>query len=203
MELIRKYFPDISVVQQEQFAALEEQYKTWNEKINVISRKDIDHLYEHHILHSLALAKYDLFQDGMEIIDVGTGGGFPGIPLAIMFPDVKFTLLDSTAKKIHVVNEVAAALNLKNVISVHARAEDHKGQYDVVITRAVSSLKQTIAWTKHLTNKNRWIFLKGGDQRELRKELLPVFKISFVAIGDYFSEEYFKEKWIVDVRKKA
>lgn len=203
MELIRKYFPEMNVEQQDQFAALEELYNTWNEKINVISRKDIDHLYEHHILHSLAIAKYDLFRDGMEVIDIGTGGGFPGIPLAIIFSEVKFTLLDSTAKKIHVVSEVAAALNLKNVIGVHARAEEHKGQYDLVVSRAVSSLKQTIAWTKHLTNKNRWIFLKGGEQRELRKELLPVFKISFVPISDYFSEEYFKEKWIVDVRKKA
>ncbi len=202
MELILSYFPEMDLQQQQQMAGLDRLYKDWNEKINVISRKDIHHLYEHHILHSLALAKFNPFKDGMSVIDIGTGGGFPGIPLAIMFPEVRFTLLDSTAKKIHVINEIAAALGLKNVKGVHARAEEYQGQYDLIISRAVASLKQTIDWTKKLTEKDRWIFLKGGDQKELKKELLPVFKIAFVAISDYFSEEYFREKWIVDVRKK-
>lgn len=153
------------------------------------------------MLHSLALAKYNPFEDQMNVIDVGTGGGFPGIPLAIMFPKVNFTLLDATAKKIHVVNEVADALVLENVTGVHSRVEEHSGQFDLIISRAVTSLDQTIKWTQQLTTSNRWIFFKGGDQRSLRKELPPLFNMSFISIKDYFNDEYFEEKWIVDVKR--
>ncbi|MEO5907420.1 MAG: 16S rRNA (guanine(527)-N(7))-methyltransferase RsmG [Saprospiraceae bacterium] len=199
MELIEKYFPDLDHAKSKQFAMLGKLYADWNEKINVISRKDIDHLYEHHVLHSLALAKYDPFQKGMTVLDVGTGGGFPGIPLAIMYPDVEFTLLDSIRKKIHVVNEVVTSLNLKNVMGIQARAEEHEGNYDLLLSRALSSLSQMVEWTDHLTEQKRWITLKGGDRKDIRKELPPQFKISFTAISDYFTEEYFQEKWIVDV----
>lgn len=201
MELIISRFPKLTSVQKEQFAALGQLYSEWNEKINVISRKDIGHLYVHHILHSLALAKYDQFQDGMNVLDVGTGGGFPGIPLAIMYPRVSFTLLDSIAKKIYVVQQITEAINLKNVIPIQARVEEHKGEYDLIISRAVSSLMQMVKWTGHLTKEQRWIFLKGGDQKEIRKELPPLFKITFTPITNYFPEEYFNEKWIVDIKK--
>src|SRR5688500_10998207 len=201
MEQIEQLFPEINPMQKQAFALLGPLYREWNEKINLISRKDIDHLYEHHVLHSLALAKYNPFHDGMNVIDIGTGGGFPGIPLAIMFPQSNFTLLDSTAKKIHVVQEVAGTLKLENVIAVHARAEEHRGQYDLIIGRAVSTLSQMVAWTKHLAAKDRWIILKGGPQKEIRKELPPLYNISFTPVNDYFPGEYFKEKWIVDVEK--
>lgn len=203
MELIEKYFPDMESSKRQQMAALHDLYTGWNEKINVISRKDIDHLYEHHVLHSLALALYNPFLDGMTVLDVGTGGGFPGIPLAIMFPKVKFTLLDSTAKKIHVVYEVASSLGLENVESVHSRVESYEGKYDLIIGRAVSALDQIVDWTHHLTDQDRWIVLKGGNQRDIRKELTPNFKIAFKPITDYFPHEYFTEKWIVDVRKEG
>ncbi len=200
MELIEKYFPDLDREQRKQFAMLGELYAGWNDKINVISRKDIDHLYEHHVLHSLALAKYGPFQKDMTVVDVGTGGGFPGIPLAIMYPDVEFTLLDSIRKKIHVVNEVATSLNLKNVMGIQARVEEHQGSYDLILTRALSSLTKMVEWTDHLTENKRWISLKGGDRKDIRKELSPQFKVTFTAISDYFEEEYFQEKWIVDVQ---
>src|SRR5689334_3281110 len=161
MELILRYFPDMSDQQKLQMAALGDLYKDWNEKINVISRKDIEHLYEHHVLHSLAIAKFNPFRSGMQVLDLGTGGGFPGIPLAIMYPDVKFTLLDSVAKKIKVVSEVALSLKLENVEVAHARAEDYKGRFDLIVGRAVSTLSQMIAWSKHLVPSQEWIMLKG------------------------------------------
>ncbi|MDQ3015752.1 MAG: 16S rRNA (guanine(527)-N(7))-methyltransferase RsmG [Bacteroidota bacterium] len=199
MELIDRYFPDLDVEKRNQLIALGPLYAEWNEKINVISRKDIDNLYLHHVLHSLAIVKSGQIKSGMKVIDIGTGGGFPGIPLAIMYPDVQFTLLDSTAKKIKVVSEIAASLKLKNVIPVQARAEEHKGEYDIVLSRAVSSLKQLVLWTKHLSR--HWLCLKGGDQREMRKELLPIFKMNFMPVNDFFSEEYFLEKWMVEIVK--
>ncbi|HUR31146.1 MAG TPA: 16S rRNA (guanine(527)-N(7))-methyltransferase RsmG [Saprospiraceae bacterium] len=201
MELIAELFPEISSRQKEQFDALDGLYREWNQKINLISRKDIDHLYQHHVLHSLALAKYNPFKEAMRVLDVGTGGGFPGIPLAIMYPDVKFDLLDSTAKKINVVNDIAQSLQLENVTGIHSRAEAHLGEYDLIIGRAVSTLDQMVTWTSHLTTKNRWIILKGGNQKDIRKELPPVFRISFKAINDFFPGDYFIEKWIVDVQK--
>lgn len=202
MELIRTYFPDLTEEQYEQLLLLGPLYADWNQKINVISRKDIDFLYEHHVLHSLALAKYDPFTSGMTVLDAGTGGGFPGIPLAILYPEVSFHLLDSTAKKINVVSVISESLGLKNVTTHHSRLEDHKGNYDMILSRAVSTLKQLITWTEHLTNSQRWIVLKGGDPKDFRKELPPQYKINFKAISEYFPLKYYSEKWIVDIRKQ-
>jgi 16S rRNA (guanine527-N7)-methyltransferase len=200
MELIRRYFPELTTEQLDKFAALDTLYRDWNSKINVISRKDIDSLYLHHVLHSMALVKYNPFVAGMHVLDAGTGGGFPGIPLAICYPDVQFTLLDSTAKKIHVVNEVATALALQNVTGVHARIEEHSGQYDIITSRAVSSLTQMVDWSKHLASKKRWMILKGGDPKELRKELPPLYKMEFTPVNAFFEEEYFVDKYIVDIK---
>ena len=202
MELIRYYFPDLSPVQLKQLTALGPLYREWNEKINVISRKDIDHLYEHHVLHSLAIAKYNPFENGMKVLDVGTGGGFPGIPLAILFPEVQFTLLDSTAKKIHVVREVSEAIGLKNVEGVHARVEEHHGKYDIILSRAVSTISQLVEWTAHLVPAQRWVIFKGGDPADMRKELPPYFNMTFIPVSQYFHEDYFIDKYIVDVHKK-
>ncbi len=202
MELIRKYFPELPEETFHQFERLDAIYRNWNEKINVISRKDIDHLYEHHVLHSLAIAKLSQFKSGMEVLDFGTGGGFPGIPLAVMFPEVKFTLLDSVAKKIKVVTEVSAELKLENVSVAHARAEDHKGRYDLVVCRAVSTVSQMIAWSKHLVPGQKWVMLKGGDANEIRKETRPNYATKLIPISQYFEEPYFSEKYIVTVQKK-
>jgi len=202
MELIRKYFPDLNDLQIQQFAKLDGLFREWNEKINVISRKDMDHLYEHHVLHSLAIAKHTFFESGMNILDLGTGGGFPGIPLAILFPEVKFTLLDSIAKKIRVVSEINNALKLRNVFPVCSRVESHEGQYDCVVSRAVSTLGQMVAWSRHLVPSQQWIMLKGGKSSEIRKEISPEFDVQFTPISDYFSESYFLEKYIVEVHKK-
>jgi 16S rRNA (guanine527-N7)-methyltransferase len=203
MELIRYYFPDLSPVQLKQLTALGPLYREWNEKINVISRKDIDHLYEHHVLHSLAIAKYNPFENGMKVLDVGTGGGFPGIPLAILFPEVQFTLLDSTAKKILVVREVSEAIGLENVEGVHARVEEHHGKYDIILSRAVSTISQLVEWTAHLVTTQRWVIFKGGDPADMRKELPPYFNMTFIPVSQYFNEDYFIDKYIVDVQKKT
>jgi 16S rRNA (guanine527-N7)-methyltransferase len=202
MELIRSYFPELNPLQVKQLTALEPLYREWNEKINVISRKDIDHLYEHHVLHSLAMARYNPFKTGMKVLDVGTGGGFPGIPLAILFPEVQFTLLDSTAKKIHVVREVSDAIGLKNVEGVHARVEEYQGKYDMIISRAVSTISQMIEWSAHLLPSQRWVIFKGGDPADMRKELPPYFGMTFIQVSQYFKEDYFIDKYIVDVQKK-
>jgi 16S rRNA (guanine527-N7)-methyltransferase len=198
MELIRKYFSDLTAAQMDLFAALGPLYTDWNEKINVISRKDIQHLYEHHVLHSLAIAKYNPFTTGMKILDAGTGGGFPGIPLAIVYPEVNFTLVDSIAKKILVANKVIEALELKNVMAIQARLEEHQGNYDIITSRAVSTLPQLIMWTKQLAAR-RWIVLKGGSPQEFRKELPPMFTVNSIPVGKYFGEEYFQGKYLVDV----
>jgi len=198
MELIRKYFPDLTEKQFRQLAALDALYKEWNEKINVISRQDIQFLYEHHVLHSLAIAKYHPFKPGMKVLDAGTGGGFPGIPLAIVFPEVQFTLLDSIAKKIHVVNEVITSLSLENAKGIQSRLEDYNEPVDIITSRAVSTLSQLTAWSKR-SAAQRWIILKGGTPQEFRKELPPRFSVQSIPVQKYFEEAYFEGKYIVDV----
>lgn len=204
MDIIKKYFPTITDLQAEQFAQLEGLYNDWNSKINVISRKDIQNLYEHHVLHSLGIAKIVNFRDGTSIMDLGTGGGFPGIPLAILFPNVSFHLVDSIGKKVRVADEVATALGLKNVRFSHARAEEIKDKYDFVVTRAVMPMVDLVKVARKNTQKeqhnalpNGIIALKGG---ELNSEIASMRDISTVwDLGDYFEEEFFKTKKVVHV----
>lgn len=206
MELIRKYFPDLNEKQMHQFDALEDLYREWNEKINVISRKDIDNLYLHHVLHSLAIAKFIQFKAGTKIIDLGTGGGFPGIPLAILFPDCFFTLVDSIKKKITVVDAVVEALELKNVQTKNARVEELKDKYDFVVTRAVAKIDILLPWARKVLAKqqinmypNGLIALKGNMTEEIK--LLPKFEYKeIVHIPKYFNEHYFEEKYLVYVQ---
>lgn len=207
MEIIQKYFPNLTALQAEQFAQLEVLYNDWNAKINVISRKDIQNLYEHHVLHSLGIAKVVNFKDGTTVMDLGTGGGFPGIPLAILFPNVQFHLVDSIGKKVKVANEVATAIGLKNVKFSHARAEEIKEQYDFVVTRAVMPMvdlvkvaKKNISKVQHNAVPNGIIALKGG---ELVGEIASMKNISTVwELSDFFEEEYFKTKKVVHVTIK-
>lgn len=204
MDIIKIYFPTITDLQAEQFAQLEGLYNDWNSKINVISRKDIQNLYEHHVLHSLGIAKIVNFRDGTNIMDLGTGGGFPGIPLAILFPNVSFHLIDSIGKKVRVANEVATALGLKNVRFSHARAEEIRDKYDFVVTRAVMPMvdlvkvaRKNIQKEQHNALPNGIIALKGG---ELNSEIASMRDISTVwDLGDYFEEEFFKTKKVVHV----
>lgn len=198
IELITKYFPTLSEEQKKQFEQLDALYKDWNSKINVISRKDIDNLYEHHVLHSLAIAKITNFKAGTKVLDFGTGGGFPGIPLAIMYPDVKFKLIDGTGKKILVATEVAKAIGLKNVEAAHLRGEDEKDKYDFVVSRAVMPLPDLMKIVKKNFSpkssnyiRNGLICLKGGDlDTELKK-----YKSKAVVkdISSFFDEPWFKE----------
>lgn len=204
MELINKYFPSITNEQRERFAALDTLYRDWNSKINVISRKDIDNLYEHHILHSLGIAKLIAFKPGSRIMDLGTGGGFPGIPLAIMFPDVQFHLVDSIGKKIRVCDEVRTALGLTNVTTEWNRAENVKDKFDFVVSRAVMSLadlvkliRKNIAKESHNAMPNGLICLKGG---ELANEVMPMKSHTLITdLSDYFEEEFFETKKVVYV----
>lgn len=204
MELILKYFPNITQKQKEQFAALYDLYIDWNSKINVISRKDIENLYEHHVLHSLGIAKFINFKPGTQIMDLGTGGGFPGIPLAIMFPECKFHLVDSIGKKIKVANEVATSIALENVTFRHCRAEEEKTKFDFVVSRAVMPLSELLKIIrKNISDKqmnsmpNGLICLKGG---ELANETLPVKqKVVVSDLKDIFTEEFFETKKIVYV----
>ena len=201
-EIIRKYFPDLSENQQRQVAMLAELYSDWNAKINVISRKDIDHLYEHHVLHSMAIAKQINFRPGTKILDFGTGGGFPGIPLAILFPECQFKLIDGTGKKIRVAQEVANAIGLKNCQPEHLRGEDEKGKYDFVVSRAVMPLPDLVKIVKKNISKeqrnalpNGVICLKGGN---LQAETQPFRKIvEQASLDQWFSEEWFKEKHLI------
>ena len=201
-DIILKYFLQLTEEQQRQFDALDALYREWNAKINVISRKDIDNLYEHHILHSLAIAKVINFRPGTEILDFGTGGGFPGIPQAILFPECKFKLIDGTGKKIRVAQEVAKAIGLKNCQPEHLRGEDEKGKYDFVVSRAVMPLpdlvkivRKNIAKTQQNALPNGVICLKGGD---LQAELRPFYKIvETTDISTFFKEEWFKEKHVI------
>lgn len=206
METVLKYFSDFSPKQLDQFRALGPLYREWNEKINVISRKDIDSLYEKHVLHSLAIAAVADLPDGLQVLDLGTGGGFPGIPLAIFFPEVRFHLVDSIGKKIKVVEGVAEALNLGNVTTAHSRAEEIKNRkFDLVVSRAVAPLKDLWQWSKPLIRKNAdedrpggLICLKGGDLAQeisesgCRPKMVNIYKL--------FPEEFFQEKYVVAVR---
>jgi 16S rRNA (guanine527-N7)-methyltransferase len=206
VEIILKYFADFTEKQLHQFASLEKLYNEWNEKINVISRKDIDALYEKHILHSLSIAAAFDFEKGKEIIDIGTGGGFPGIPLAIFFPEVKFHLVDSIGKKLKVVNEIASAIELTNVTTQHTRAEEIKNRkFDFAVSRAVAPLKDLWFWSKPLLKKgnsnqkvkNGLICLKGGDLAQEISE--SGLKPKMMAIDEIFKEESFAEKYLLYV----
>lgn len=200
--IIEKYFPQLSEEQQRQFDALDALYRDWNAKINVISRKDIDNLYEHHVLHSLAIAKVVNFRPGTEVLDFGTGGGFPGIPLAIMFPECHFKLIDGTGKKIRVAQEVSQAIGLTNCHPKHMRGEDEKGQYDFVVSRAVMPLpdlvkivRKNIARPQKNALPNGILCLKGGD---LQAETNPFHNIiETTEISTFFHEEWFKQKYII------
>ena len=202
MDILLKYFSDFSDEQLRQLAALKELYTEWNEKINVISRKDMDNFYEHHVLHSLAIATQFEFTKGMEIMDLGCGGGFPGIPLAILFPDVNFLMVDSINKKLKVVSEIATAVGLTNISVRHTRAEDIKDKkFDVVVSRAVAPLKDLWWWSKPLlkkgTNYKGLICLKGGD---LAKEIFESnCKPRVWEIEKIFKEDFFKEKYLLQV----
>ena len=204
IEIIKKYFPQLTPKQEEQFAALDALYHDWNAKINVISRKDIDNLYEHHILHSLAIAKYINFREGTNVLDFGTGGGFPGIPLAIFFPEANFKLIDGTGKKIRVAQEIADAIGLENVLPSHLRGEEEKGKFDFIVSRAVMPLpdlmkivKKNIASDQHNVLPNGVIVLKGGN---LDEELKPYKNIAEkTELSQWFDEEWFKEKYLIYV----
>lgn len=204
MELISKYFPDLTSDQADKFRQLAELYFEWNSKINVISRKDMEHFYERHVLHSLGIAKVIQFTHGAQVMDVGTGGGFPGIPLAILFPETKFLLVDSIGKKIKVVNEVAASAGIKNVEAIHARAEQVKGKFDFVVSRAVTTLPDFVKWIEtkikresRNSMKNGILYLKGGD---LDAELAPLKnKCRIFNLSDYFEESFFETKKVVHV----
>lgn len=203
VDIIYKYFPELTSTQKEQFAQLAELYPYWNNQINVVSRKDIDSLYLHHVLHSLGIAKFiGKFQTGSRILDVGTGGGFPGIPLAIMFPDVHFHLVDSIGKKIKVVREISNALGLKNVEADHIRAEQLDYTYDFVVSRAVTRLADFTTWIRNKFEKqdknaipNGILYLKGGDLQEEIKE--SKLKVELHTLADYFEEDFFLTKYVL------
>jgi 16S rRNA (guanine527-N7)-methyltransferase len=206
-QIIHTYFPGLTSVQSDQFERLYELYVDWNSKINVISRKDIESLYEHHVLHSLGIAMVVQFRKGTRILDVGTGGGFPGIPLAILFPETEFLLVDSIGKKIKVVTEVAAALGLKNVKAEHRRAEEGKEQFDFIVSRAVTDFPEFYRWVKYksiIKNQNSIpngiLYLKGGD---LSTELTDFKRAKIYELKDYFREEFFETKKLVYLPLKA
>jgi 16S rRNA (guanine527-N7)-methyltransferase len=202
--LLLKYFPDLTEKQLEQFDKLEDLYNEWNEKINVISRKDMESLYEKHILHSLAIAKVMEFASGTKILDIGTGGGFPGIPLAILFPEAEFTLIDSIGKKISVVNAVSEGVGLKNVTAIHGRAEQLREKFHFVVSRAVTQMPEFLKWLKGKFEKEQFnpkhngiLYLKGGD---LAEELAGI-KAEIFNLKNYFDEEFFDTKKVVYVSK--
>jgi 16S rRNA (guanine527-N7)-methyltransferase len=206
MEEILAHFPDLSETQQQQFAQLQSLYADWNSKINVISRKDIDALYTRHIVHSLAIAKVQPFAAGAEILDVGTGGGFPGIPLAILFPETQFHLIDIIAKKIKVVQAIAEALELKNVKAQQLRAELTRNSYDFIVSRAVTNMPDFVSWVKGKIKKqqkhelkNGILYLKGGD---LGEELKDFPKATEYNIADFFGDEFFETKKVVHLPLK-
>ena len=206
MERISKYFNGLTEKQLQQFNRLETLYKHWNSLINVISRKDIDELYLRHVLHSLGIAKVQHFKPNTHILDVGTGGGFPGIPLAIMFPETKFYLVDSIGKKIKVVQEVVSALGIKNVKVEHTRAEKVKGEFDFIVSRAVTNMDDFVKWTHNKVAKKQYhelkngiLYLKGGD---LTEELANFSKATIYNLSDYYTEDFFESKKVVHIPLK-
>ena len=202
MQIIDKYFPELSPRQKEQFNNLDTLYREWNAKINVISRKDIDNLYEHHVLHSMAIARIVRFKPSTSILDFGTGGGFPGIPLAILFPECRFRLIDGTGKKVNVAAEIAKAIGLENVEAIHQRGEEEKGKFDFIVSRAVMPMpdlvkivSKNISRKQHNSIANGILALKGGN---LSEELKPYHKIVEVTpISQFFDEEWFREKSVI------
>ena len=202
MDSILKYFPELTERQKEQFAALLPLYEEWNAQINVISRKDMEHFYEHHVLHSLAIAKVMPFKPMCEVLDVGTGGGFPGVPLAIMYPESRFTLIDSIGKKIKVVHDIVGRLGLTNTKIMQIRAEQLEGEYDFIVSRAVTTLGEFVPWVKRKVSKTQYhplhngiLYLKGGD---LETELAPFRKkVRIWDISDFFDEEFFATKKVI------
>ncbi len=206
MDILLKYFTNLSENQLQQFSKLQELYKDWNLKINVVSRRDIDELYLRHVLHSLGIAKVIQFKAGSKVLDVGTGGGFPGIPLAILFPEVQFHLVDSIGKKIKVVNEVAEGLGLKNVKTTHGRVEEVKDTYDFIVSRAVAQMHTFVGWTKgriqkqqNHSMKNGILYLKGGD---LTEELEKYTSATLYDLSNYFEEAFFETKVVVHLPMK-
>jgi 16S rRNA (guanine527-N7)-methyltransferase len=206
MQEIIKYFPDLTEKQLEQFARLETLYTEWNAKINVISRKDIEELYTRHVLHSLGIAKVLSFKPGASVLDVGTGGGFPGIPLAILFPETNFYLIDVIAKKIKVVQEVASALGLKNVRAEQKRAETVNEEFDFIVSRAVTNMPDFVKWVRGKVKKdqnhnlpNGILYLKGGD---LTEELQVFQRVTIYNLSDYFNDEFFETKKVVHLAMK-
>ena len=205
IDCILKYFPNLTELQIERFSRLEELYTLWNNQINVISRKDTENFYERHVLHSLGIAKIMEFKDGSDILDIGTGGGFPGIPLAILFPNCQFTLVDSIGKKIKVVNEVASALDLKNVQGIHARAENINKKFDFIVSRAVTAMPAFLTWIdkkfkKENSNElpNGILYLKGGDLIEEMSTVKKYYR--FHDLNKIFDEDFFDTKKVVYVK---
>jgi len=206
MEIIHKYFKNLSDIQIEQFSKLQDLYEDWNLKINVVSRKDIDELYLRHVLHSLGIAKVIQFKPGSKVLDVGTGGGFPGIPLAILFPETQFHLVDSIGKKIKVVDEVVSGLGLLNVKTTNGRVEEDKDTYDFIVSRAVAEMETFVRWTKGKISKkqnhslkNGILYLKGGD---LTEELKLYTSAIIYNLSDYFEEEFYETKKVVHLGMK-
>ena len=206
MEIIQKYFNNLTEIQVAQFSKLQELYQDWNLKINVVSRKDIDELYLRHVLHSLGIAKVMQFKPGANVMDVGTGGGFPGIPLAILFPETNFHLVDSIGKKIKVVNEVAEGLGLQNVKTTHGRVEEVKEEYDFIVSRAVAQMETFVRWNKGKIAKkqqhdlkNGILYLKGGD---LSEELAKYTSATIYDLPNYFEEDFFETKKVVHLPMK-
>ena len=201
MQIITQYFPNLTEIQIAQFTQLEELYQDWNLKINVVSRKDIDEIYMRHVLHSLGIAKVQAFLPGASVLDVGTGGGFPGIPLAILFPETQFHLVDSIGKKIRVVNEVVEGLGLTNVKTTNDRVENVAGQYDFIVSRAVAQMETFVRWVRgHIKKKsiherkNGVLYLKGGD---LKEELAVFAKAEVIPLSNFYSEDFFETKKVV------
>lgn len=205
-KIVFKYFTELTEIQKQQFLQLEALYQDWNQKINVVSRKDIDELYLRHVLHSLGIAKVQKFNAGAQILDVGTGGGFPGIPLAILFPETQFTLVDAIGKKIRVVQEVIDGLKLENITAHHTRVEDLPGTYDFIVSRAVAAMPTFVYWTKGKIKKettherkNGILYLKGGD---LTEELKEYRNAQIFDLSEFFKEDFFETKKVVYLPQK-